>query len=98
MPGSGSAVVNFGAFPGTDVATVNVTGQTAIVTGSLVDAWLVANNTTDHSEDEHVMLKDIVEVSVKRSSIIAGTGFSIVAAVNDKSSMWGQFNLNWTWV
>lgn len=97
MPGSGTAVVDFGAFPGTDVATVAVTGQAGITTGSRVDAWLIADNTAEHSEDEHAMLKNVVEVTVARSTIVAGTGFTIRATCNDKSKMYGRLNVDWAW-
>ena len=90
--------VNFGAFPGTDVATVAVVGQAGIVAGSLVDAWLVSETTADHSEDEHAMLQNYVTVTVARSTIVAGTGFTITAMCDDKSRMFGLLRLNWTWV
>lgn len=97
MSAQGTAVVDFGAFPGTDVATVAVTGQSALLAGSRVDAWLVADVTAEHSEDEHSMLKDVVEVTVARSSMVAGTGFTIRATCNDKSRMWGRLNVDWAW-
>jgi isochorismate hydrolase len=97
MAANGTAVVDFGAFPGTDVATVAVTGQASILAGSRVDAWLVGDATTDHSEDEHLMLKQEIDVVVARSSIVAGTGFTITAVCNDKSRMWGKFNVDWAW-
>lgn len=45
--------MNFGAFPGSTQATVDVTGQTGFVSSSQVDAWLQPAATSDHSVDEH---------------------------------------------
>lgn len=97
MAAAGTAVVDFGAFPGTDVASVAVTGQASLLAGSRVDAWLAADSTAVHNEDEHVMLDPFIDVSVKRSSIVAGTGFTITATCHDKSRMWGQLNVDWAW-
>lgn len=97
MAAVGTVAIDFGAFPGKDVATVVVTGQTGILSTSRVDAWLAADVTAVHSEDEHSMLKNYVEITVKRSSIVVGTGFTITAACDDKSRMWGTLNIDWTW-
>lgn len=100
MPGAGSAVLNFGAFPGTDVASIAVVGQAGIIATSLVDAQLNISATSDHSEDEHAMLKgsQAIEVAVRRSSIVAGSGFMITGMCQDKSLMWGLINIDWEWV
>ena len=100
MGAAGSAVLNFGVFPGTDVASVTVTGQAGIVAGSLVDAQIRIASTAEHSEDEHAMFRGsgAVEVGVKRSSIVPGTSLTIYGACADKSKMWGNINLDWEWV
>jgi hypothetical protein len=74
----GSAVLDFGAFPGASDASVAVTGQAGIVAGSVVNAWLVATASADHSADEHL----IESVKVIAGNIVAGTGFTIYG-VND---------------
>jgi hypothetical protein len=75
MGATGTATVNFGGFPGSDSATVLVTGQTGIVAGSLVEAWLVPTATGDHSADEHIMVGPRIEAG----NIVPGTGFTIYA-------------------
>ena len=92
MPGRGFAEIDFGAFPGKSYATVDVTGQTGILTTSHVEAWLAPDATADHSADEHVIAAVGLRVLVTALPI-AGTGFTIGglyrAAVNeplDKSS------------
>ena len=96
MPGTGTVNVDFGAFPGTDKASVAITGQASIASGSLVEAWIRPIATADHSEDEVVMLTRFVSVSVPNSLLIAGTGFTI-AAVCDNGPLHGLIPLNWAW-
>lgn len=71
----GTATVNFGAFPGSSHASVVVTGQTGIVAGSIVQAWIRPVATADHTADEHML----ETIKVFASDIVAGTGFTINA-------------------
>lgn len=73
MGAQGTTTVDFGAFPGKSDASATVTGQAAIVAGSLVEAWIRPVDTADHSADEHM----VETLKVFAHSIIAGTGFSI---------------------
>lgn len=95
MGAQGQGIVDFGAFPGTDQATLVVTGQTSILSGSLVEAWLdpTAADTADHSSDEHL----IAEVDVRCSAIVAGTGFTITASIRSSELYYGQWNVAWVW-
>lgn len=70
---TGTAEIDFGAFPGSPHATAVIVGQAGIVAGSTVEAWVFAKATADHSEDEHLV--DPPRVAV--SAIVAGTGFTI---------------------
>ena len=73
MGAQGTATLNFGAFPGASDASVVVTGQASIVSGSLVEAWLRPEATADHTADEHM----VETLKVFAHSIVAGTGFTI---------------------
>lgn len=73
MGAQGTATLNFGAFPGSSHASVSVTGQTSIVAGSLVEAWLRPETTADHSADEHML----ETLKVFAADIVAGVGFTI---------------------
>lgn len=76
--GSGAAgvtTIDFGAFPGASDASVAITGQTGILVGSIIEAWLVAQPTADHTADEH----RVETISVTCGNIVAGTGFTIYA-------------------
>lgn len=72
---AGSTTIDFGAFPGGSDATVTVTGQTGIVSGSVVQAWLVAQPTADHTADEH----RVETISVTCGNIVPNTSFDIYA-------------------
>lgn len=85
MGAQGTAVLDFGAFPGATDASVVITGQSGILAGSLVEAWLLPADTgsagtpTFHSADEHML----VRMNVFARNIVAGTGFSIFGALAD---------------
>lgn len=92
----GSAVVDFGSFPGTDVATVTVTGQTSLSSSNKPIAWIdpTQGATAAHSVDEHIMAVQLIQLSC--TSLVVGTGFTIEAvALNGFLS--GQFNVSWRW-
>lgn len=81
MGAQGTATIDFGAFPGTTDAFVAVTGQAGILSGSLVEAWLLPAATAVHSSDEHYMAS--VMMDILAGEIIAGTGFTIRAIARD---------------
>lgn len=73
MGASGTTTIDFGAFPGGSDASVTVIGQTGIVAGSLVEAWIRPEATADHTADEHM----VETIKVVAGNIVAGTGFTI---------------------
>jgi hypothetical protein len=73
MGAQGTATLDFGTFPGKSDASIAVTGQAGIVSGSLVEAWIRPVDTADHSADEHML----ETLKVFAHNIIAGTGFTI---------------------
>ncbi len=96
----GTADLNFGAFPGDQDAEVAVTGQSSIVAGSVVNAWLRPAATADHSPDEHM----VEDLRVFAANIVAGTGFTIygrhdhVAGDPGKSTkLYGVWKVAWSW-
>lgn len=110
MGAQGTTTVNFGAFPGKTDATVDVTGQASILSGSLVEAWILPTTTADHSADEHWV--DPPEVYA--GNVVAGTGFTIYAVVKkradigqrsdsrlirnvDNPMVYGQWTVAWVW-
>jgi hypothetical protein len=98
MGAQGQTTIDFGAFPGKSDASVAVTGQAAIVAGSLVEAWIRPEATADHSADEHMM----ETLKVFAGNIVAGTGFTIYALntsqLNEplEAPGWNRLRLNAT--
>lgn len=72
-PTRGTATLDFGAAPGKTHATVNVTGQTGILSGSIVRAWLMPASTADHNADEHIL----ADIRIIAGPPTAGVGFTI---------------------
>ena len=96
MGATGSTTVSLGAWPGADNASLAITGQAGIVSGSKVEAWIDATQaaTADHLPDEH-LLCDLV---VHCENIVAGTGFTIVINTTDPLFQYGAWNVSWVWV
>jgi trimeric autotransporter adhesin len=79
--GAGTTTVDFGAFPGVPLVSTTITGQTGILVGSVVQAWIYPDATAQHTRDEHL----IVPLRVHAHSIVAGTGFTISAYFDPES-------------
>jgi hypothetical protein len=92
---TGSATLAFGASMAQE-ASVAVTGQTGILVGSKVWAWLVPTATTQHSADE-VMVNP---PAVFAGNIVAGTGFTIYGNAYNLpgSQAYGDYTVAWAWV
>jgi hypothetical protein len=91
MAGTGTATVSFGAAPGGNTASVVITGQAAILAGSLIESWLMYSTSADHNETEHL----VVPMQLRCGTIVPGTGFTIYAM-----SEWvltGAWTLQWVW-
>jgi hypothetical protein len=96
MGATGTATLDFGAYPGLCDASVAVTGQSGIGAGSRVEAWIdTGTATAAHSTDEHVMAAALLDITYR--TIIAGIGFTIVGLARDASpgigSVDGNFEL-----
>lgn len=73
---SGQTTVDFGAFPGSSDASVDITGQTGFDAASNVaQAWLLGVDTDDHTADEH----RVETISVAVGALSTGAGFTIYA-------------------
>lgn len=84
MGASGTVIVDFGAFPGQSDASVTVSAP-GIAANSLVEAWILPAQTTDHSPDEHSL--ETLTVKADQSSIVPNTSFGIdVSNTSQKTS------------
>jgi len=88
--GSGTAAVDFAS--GADLASTAITGQTGILPGSIVNAWIAPIATADHSIDEHIA----EEIQAFAHSIVAATGFTLTARTRN-TPLTGQWSVAWTW-
>ena len=73
----GSAVIDFGAAPGSSVAEVVITGQASILTGSRIRAW-VQGSIADHNAYEHSRILP-GRLGLGIADVVAATGFTICA-------------------
>lgn len=92
--GQGTAILDFGASPGSNEASVTVTGQAAILSTSKVEAYIMADDTTsDHTASDHKYLGLFVALSCGTPT--NATGFTIHARSTEK--LQGTFALRWVW-
>jgi hypothetical protein len=85
----GTATLDFGSAPGTNMVTTTITGQASIASGSNVSAWLMAESTASHNAYEHM----VVPLRIVCGNIVAGTGFDIVA--HSDWRLTGTFTCRW---
>lgn len=90
---TGTAEIDFGPFPGAMNASLAITGQAAIVAGSLVEAWIRPAATADHTADEHI----VDPPRVIAADIVAGTGFTIHAFSQNHLRHYGKYTVAWVW-
>jgi hypothetical protein len=92
--GTGTATVNFGAFPGTSEASVAVTGQATISATSKAEAWVMADDTsTSHTAADHKYVPLFMALTCGTPT--AATGFTIYARARDK--LQGTWSVRWVW-
>jgi hypothetical protein len=92
MSGSGTATIDFGNAPGSQIASVAVTGQSGILTTSSVEAFMMSNDSTADNTD---FMHRMVPMRFKCGNIVAGTGFTIYAFSDvNVSKTW---TVRWVW-
>ena len=90
---TGTAIIDFGAAPGTNIVSVNVTGQTGILTTSYVMCWINGDDSTaSHNAYEHMLSP----IKVNASAISSGVGFTINAITDLRLT--GTFSVRYSWV
>ena len=75
--GYGTSILDFGS--GAPMAQVVVTGETAMLAGSLVHCWIKPEATADHSVGEHL----VESIKVVAFDNVAGDGFTIMGFCPD---------------
>lgn len=90
--GVGTAEIDFGAWPGSNEASVTITGQTGISASTGVEAWLMAEATTDHTLQDATYAARFISLTCAAPS---GTSFTIYARSEHK--MQGKFAVRFVW-
>lgn len=90
MPSAGTSTIDFGA--GNNITTLTVTGQTGILTGSNVEAFLMGDSSADHTVYEHNM----APIQLRCGNIVVGASFDIVAT-SFFMALTGQWTVRWIW-
>ena len=92
--GQGTATIDFGAWPGSNEASVAVTGQAAILATSKAEAYVMADDTTsDHTASDHRYFAALAAMSCGTPTL--ATGFTIHARSTEKIQ--GTFALRYVW-
>jgi hypothetical protein len=90
----GTATLDFGAYPGSNEASVAVTGEGSIQATSKAEAYVMGDDTSsDHTAADHRYLAGFVGLSCGTPA--AGTGFTIYARSTQK--LQGTFAVRWIW-
>ena len=90
----GTATIDFGSAPGSNEAFVDVSGQATISATSVVDAYVMADDTSaNHTAADHRYFE--VFASLLCGTPTAGTGFRIYARSTQKLT--GQWTVRWVW-
>lgn len=93
MP-TGTAIIDFGAAPGNNEASVVVTGQAAILADSYIEASAMMTDTTaDHPANDHKYLPLFLHATC--GDIIVATSFKINAVSEHKLT--GLWSLRWVY-
>jgi hypothetical protein len=90
----GTEVIDFGAFPGSNEASVDVTGQTSISAGSYAEAYVMDDAVGPHTQNDHRYFSLFAGLTCGQPT--AGVGFTIYARSTEK--MQGPFVVRWVWV
>ena len=91
--GTGTATIDFGALPGSNEASVTVTGIGTIGASAKVEAFFMRSTSADHTVNDHSYAALFTGLSC--GDVVAATGFTIYARSAEKLT--GKFTLNYVW-
>lgn len=92
---TGSATLDFGAAPGSNEASVAVTGLTTILATSKVQAWVMGEDTSvDHTASDHRYFP--VFAGLTCGTPTAATGFTLYGRSTQKLT--GKWTVRYLWV
>jgi hypothetical protein len=88
------ATVDFGSGGGTSQASVDVTGQTAILSTSVPKAWIASDATAARNSVEHRMFAAVSSVTC--GTVTEGVGFTVYVTTM-ALRVNGTFQVRWSW-
>jgi len=92
--GQGTATIDFGSFPGSNEAFVDVSGLTTISATSKAEAFVMGDdNTADHTASDHRYVATLMGLTCGTPT--TGTGFRIYARSTEK--LQGQWAVRYVW-
>ena len=92
--GQGTATIDFGSWPGSNEASISVTGQSSILATSKAEAYVMANDTSGtHTAGDHRYFAALVGLTCGTPTV--STGFTIYAYSQQK--LMGTYTLRWVW-
>lgn len=92
--GQGTATIDFGAYPGSNEASITVTGQGTISATSKAESYVMGDDTTaDHTASDHKYIQLFAEFTC--GTPVAATGFTIYGRCLDM--MQGTFAVRYVW-
>lgn len=91
--GQGSAVLDFGAWPGSNEAQTVITGLADITAGAGVEAWPMAEASGSHSAADAAYAARFYSLTC--GAVVAAQGFTIYARSEHK--LQGTFAARYVW-
>lgn len=91
--GTGSTTIAFGGFPGSNEASVVVTGIAAISGSARVEAFFMRSTSLDHTVNDHSYAALLTGLTC--GDVVAATGFTIYARSLERLT--GEFTLQYVW-
>jgi hypothetical protein len=85
--------LDFGAFPGSNEASVTVTGVATIGASAKVEAFIMRATTADHTPNDHSYAAMFCGLTC--GDVVASTGFTIYARSEQKLT--GTFTVQYVW-
>jgi hypothetical protein len=92
--GQGTAIIDFGAFPGSNEAEIAVSGQTSILATSKAEAYIMGDDSTsDHTANDHRYIG--LWMALTCGTPTASTGFTIYGRSMEK--LQGTYQVRFVW-
>lgn len=90
---SGTSTLDFGNYPGSNEASIIISGQSTVKSDSIIRVYVNSSDTSvDHTANDHKYFSEFATVT--SGSLVAGVGFTIYATSIHKLS--GKFTVRWT--